>query len=223
MHVQNDYVISTNSRTQKQITLIGVIIGLSWVAVSLWFNLSGRDSQVNDLALGPYDNSKSILLVQLITYSFIHELYSHLIFQLIVLAFLVWIARESLSPADFIRLYSLGSICGGLVFLLACSLFEQQTRVIGSGMALMAMLGALAILKPKREVTLLLFFVLPIRTRLIWIAVFFIGASLLQLQTEPSLALSMVSGSIVGIMYAFVERFRYRYGMKRKTALPTKF
>jgi membrane associated rhomboid family serine protease len=102
-------------------------------------------------------------------------------------------------------------VFGGLVYLVLTLQMDEPPPMIGAGIALMAMLAALTMMQPLTKVVFLLF-IWPIRVRLIWLTVFFFVIQLFDLTKGATLSLSMISGLIVGVFYATIEKLWIRYG-----------
>jgi hypothetical protein len=150
------YTLPGSAESKKMIWLIGAFIGCGWIIVSVADSISSRDL-ASELGLQPYANGFAPL--QFITYSMTHgyaylapregQLFStcaHLLF----LFWLVNVASRCLTPAIFIRIYSLGIVCGGLIFLLLTSQTKVSTLLTGGCPGLGAIFLALVARGPKR-------------------------------------------------------------------------
>ncbi len=135
---------------RRWVEVIGLGIGITWLVVGILL-LTGvvEAADTASLELG---NPTGLLPIQLVTYSFLHNDALRLVFDLLWLIGLVNICKDSVTPAGFVRLYSLGAIGGGLVYLLLVYLFGDQPALTGGTVPLVTMLGALAVLQPRREV-----------------------------------------------------------------------
>ena len=204
-HYLDSYLFA--QRSQKQIKTIGWMIGIGWVGASVAASVTGNGLPAEQqpalvyYALGHHHYSQGFLPVQLLTYSFIHTLNLHLVLNLITLHATVNISRLCLTPAAFIRLYSLGSILGGLVFLLMSASAAQPQALIGAGTALMAMIGAVAVLQPQVKI---LFFVIPMR--LLWVPLIQLAILLYSVKSNPALSMGLIAGLIAGVIYGLAER-----------------
>src|SRR6266511_4287065 len=90
---------------QRHVTIFGLVLWSGWLAVGV----AEAGGLVNLLDLDPFTlgGPDGFLPLQLLAYPFIHYGVVHLILDLAWLAGLVFIARYILSPAGFVRLYSL--------------------------------------------------------------------------------------------------------------------
>lgn len=192
----------------KLITLVGWAIGASWVAASVAAAVSGRglppeqQPALRYYALGFHAYAQGPVLVHLFAYSFIHGIGAHLIFNLLALWFAVEMARRCLTPNALIRLYTLGVVSSGLVYLLVSQYVHNTLPLIGAGGAIMAVFGALAVINPGQRVRF--FFVKEMR--LPWAVVWLCVIQLLSIKSAPGLSLGMIAGLFAGIVHGVVER-----------------
>jgi membrane associated rhomboid family serine protease len=119
---------------------------------------------------------------QLFTYQFLHSGFLHLIFNLIVVYFFGRAIEDVLGRRQMLTLYlSSGAIGGLLQTLLAFALPEYfGGSVVGASAAGFGLVAAFATMFPQQQLTLLVFFVIPVTLRartLLWmsigIAIFF--------------------------------------------------
>jgi membrane associated rhomboid family serine protease len=108
---------------------------------------------------------------QPVTYMFLHDtrnLY-HILFNLLALWFFGREVEYFIGPKYFTRLYFCGGLAGAALWL-AFNLYSSA-YVLGASAAVLACVIAFATLFPDREVTLLLFFVLPVSLRAKYLAI----------------------------------------------------
>ena len=178
--------------------MIGWTIAISWVVASLIAAVTGRglapeeQPAVKYYALGLHAFSRGPFVVHLFAYSFIHGIGAHLLFNLLALWIVVRLAQGHVTPAGLVRLYSLGSLATGLIYVLVSWRLNNHMPLIGAGGPLMAVIGAMAVLNPSKEMAL------------------YAGVNgvfqLLGLASSPNLALGMIAGLIAGLLYGCVER-----------------
>lgn len=147
---RSDANVPGSPKAQTLITVIGVMLGVLWLVVGLpvAFGLVSRET-IETYQLG---SKQGTLWLQLMLYPFLSFSLNGLLFNLVWLAGLVRVAREYLTPAGFIRLYSLGTLGSGLIYwLLSRYLIGGEGRLTGSYLALMTVHGALATLAPDEE------------------------------------------------------------------------
>lgn len=153
---------------------------------------------------------------QFITYMFLHGNLWHLLLNMLVLYFMGPETERGMGSAHFAALYLVSGILGGLGWFL---ISYPGPPCVGASGAVFGILGAFATLYPRRPVTLLVFFVLPV-TMAAWVLV--TGLALIEL---ASLVLGQgghiayavhVGGVLVGAIYAAVvfrwggREFRFR-------------
>ncbi len=129
--------------------MTGLIIAAIWLAAAVGTEISSRTwpGQAPPhirLALDLSEPIASVLAVKLAAYSFIHKLDLQLMVNLTVLAPTVVIATTWMSLAAFVRLYSLGSVGAGMIYLVGSTFASHPKGLIGADLALEAMLGAMA-------------------------------------------------------------------------------
>lgn len=188
--------------------MIGWTIALSWVVASVIAAVAGRglapmeQPAIKYYALGFHPLSQGPFIVHLFAYSFIHGIGTHLLFNLLGLWVVVSLAQGHVTPAGLVRLYSLGSLATGLIYLLVSWRLNNPNPLIGAGGPLMALLGAMAVLNPSQKVTF--FFVKEMS--LPWFVAWLSAFQLLGLASNPNLSLGMIAGLIAGTLYGVVER-----------------
>jgi membrane associated rhomboid family serine protease len=201
-------VLSPSTSTRRLTAVIGWTIALSWIVASLLAMLSGRGLPAEQqpalkyYALGLHPFSEGPIIIHLFAYSFIHGIGSHLIFNLLMLWLVISLARDLVTPAALVRLYSLGSLATGVIYLLVSSQINNAMPLIGAGGSLMAMIGAIAVLNPSQKVVF--FFVKEMA--LPWAVAWVFVLQLLGFKDSPSLSIGMIAGLIAGLLYGAVER-----------------
>lgn len=108
---------------------------------------------------------KHFYLWQLITYQFMHAGFLHILLNCWVIFVFGRAIEETIGKMHFLILFLSSGIAGGIfqtLAALACpDLFGGS--VVGASAAAFGLVAAFAVLFPERELTLLLFFVLPLR------------------------------------------------------------
>ena len=151
-----------------------------------WFSLS---SSFEGLLFTPWT---------IISYSFLHAGVIHLLFNLLVLHFVGRMFTTYFTQKQFMTVYLLGALVGGLFYLIGGLFFSVGSVLVGASAATMAPLIALAVYAPYIEVRLALIGV--VKT---WhIAVFIIVLDVIQLSTQNTGGhLSHLGGAFMGFMY----------------------
>ncbi|MGD9872832.1 MAG: rhomboid family intramembrane serine protease [Kiritimatiellia bacterium] len=160
---------------------------------------------------------------QFFTYLFLHGNLLHLLLNMLVLYFMGPETERRMGSAHFAALYFLSGVLGGVGWFL---ISYPGAPCVGASGSIFGILGAFATLYPRRPVTLLLFYVLPV-TMEAWVLVS--GLALVEL---TSLVLGQgggiayavhVGGVLVGAVYAGIV-FRwgpgFRFRRPRMRVLP---
>ena len=185
----------------QQLNVIASTIAAGWVVASVFALVVGFPTVMKFYALGLHPESEGPFLVHLFAYSFFHNVVI-LVMSLVSLVGAVRCAKGYLTPPAFVRLYSLGTVVTGLVFLLVSAKAGLRQPLIGAGGPILALFGAMAVLNPSQRVAL--FFFVPMR--LPWAVVCVGVLQLLAVASEPNFAVGMIAGLIAGVMYGAVER-----------------
>lgn len=147
---------------------------------------------------------KSFMLWQFVTYMFLHSPFGifHILINLLVLWMFGRDVEYELGPVNFLKMYILGGIVGGLLWLA----FNFSTRgyVLGASGAILSVVIAFATLFPERPITILVFFILPITMKAkwwAWITVAFVSYGCLMMRNSTVADLAHLGGIIVGYLY----------------------
>jgi len=110
---------------------------------------------------------------QLVTYQFMHVGFLHIFLNGWAIYVFGRELEETLGPPKFLALYFSSGVLGGLVQMLGALVWSSHfgTVVVGASAAALGLVAAFATLYPERELTLLLFFFLPVTLRakyLLW-------------------------------------------------------
>jgi membrane associated rhomboid family serine protease len=143
---------------------------------------------------------KQLAVGQLFTYMFVHANFNHLLMNMLSLFFIGPTVEKTLGSYRFFILYYLSGILGGLGWSL---LAPEYAACLGASGAVMGVLGAFGALYPNA--TLLLWFVLPIKT---WILVAGLAIwELTEMIGDPKIGgianSAHLMGGIAGFFYAF--------------------
>ncbi|MDA1274164.1 MAG: rhomboid family intramembrane serine protease [Verrucomicrobia bacterium] len=115
-------------------------------------------------------------LWQFLTFQFMHAGLFHLLCNTIVFYFFGRAIEDTLGRNSFLKLYLLSGVIGGVFQIALALLFPTEfggAAVVGASAGGFGLVAAFALLFPERQITLLLFFVLPISIRartLLWFA-----------------------------------------------------
>lgn len=169
--------------------------------------LLGSDSGVIEtwLALWPDQVIAHWMLWQLVTYMFLHGSVLHILFNLFALWMFGCDVERRLGSGRFLSYYLITGV-GAALFHMAFN-WSSPNPVLGASGAIYGVLVAFAVLFPEREITLLLFFVLPIHLKAKYLAAIFMLFSLFAgIQGQMSGAsggvahLAHLGGGLVGFI-----------------------
>lgn len=150
---------------------------------------------------------------QFFTYMFLHGNLWHLLLNMMVLYFMGPETERGMGSTHFAALYLFSGILGGLGWFL---ISYPGAPCVGASGSIFGVLGAFATLYPRRPVTLLLFFVLPV-TMDAWLLVTGLAlvelASLVMGQGGHIAYAVHVGGVLVGFVYAGIV-FRWGQGFR---------
>jgi membrane associated rhomboid family serine protease len=141
---------------------------------------------------------------QPLTYMFLHDTGNllHILFNLLFLWFFGREVEYFIGPKFFTRLYLLGGLVGAALWL--AFNFQSTTYLLGASAAVLACVIAFATLFPDREVTLLVFFVLPVTLKakyLALVAIAFDVVPLLSRSHTDVAHLAHLGGAALGYLY----------------------
>ena len=141
-------------------------------------------------------------LWQPLTYLFLHGGLWHLLINLLVLWFFGREVEFFIGPRAFCRLYLWGGLAGAALWL--AFHLHSPVPVIGASGAVLACVVAFATLFPEREVTFLLFFIVPFTLKAKYLALIAIALDIAPLLsgTETNIAhLAHLGGAALGYLY----------------------
>jgi len=191
-----------------QLIFINVIVFLALRIIDVFFGLiTGNDGVFIDgyasHVVGLHTNFMSFITHPwgLFTSIFTHYSFMHLLFNMVFLYFSGRIFLQLFNSSRLIFTYILGGVAGGLLEVIAHSLFPKLQMfddvVIGASGAIMAIFVAIAFYRPQMKVNL--FGMLPVR--IIVIAGLFILVDLLALGKEDGTAhFAHLGGAIFGMI-----------------------
>ena len=141
---------------------------------------------------------------QPLTYMFLHDPGNlfHILINLLVLWFFGREVEYFIGPKYFTRLYLLGGVLGAALWL--AFNFQSSACLMGASAAVLACVIAFATLFPEREVTLLVFFVLPVTLKAKYLALAAIAFDVVPLltRTDTTVAhMAHLGGAALGYVY----------------------
>ena len=149
--------------------------------------------ELNDLIIRPWT---------IITYSFVHNGFFHLFWNMILLYYISRMILNLFSPSTFINVYFLGVIVGGILFLFSYSFFPvfkgDISSMGGSSAGVMAAIIFMCTYSPDNEIRLFFF-----NLKLKYIGILFFVFDIIQIPYGNSGGhIAHVGGAILGFFYA---------------------
>jgi membrane associated rhomboid family serine protease len=150
---------------------------------------------------------------QLVTYSFLHQGWMHLLGNMLTLWMVGSLEEMEWGKQRFLELYFLSVVGAAVTTILAAYLHLFRTDpnnvVMGASGGTMGLLMALAVLDGDREFMMLLFFVIPVRLKVKYlVAIIAFGVFIATIQAADNVAnVAHVGGLLCGFLWAkFVPR-----------------
>lgn len=181
-------------------------------------NLLTLKTNVNEFILSPWG---------LITNIFCHFDIIHLFFNMLFLYFIGKLAEYYLGGMSILTLYLFGGICGGLVEIISHTIFNNifflNSNVVGASGSIMSIFIAIAIYKPKTDVSL--YGILNIK--IIWLALIYFILDLINIGKPDGIAhLAHIGGAVSGyfliIKKDFLNKLNSFFSLKPKQKLKVK-
>lgn len=109
-----------------------------------------------------------------ITYMFVHQSVGHILVNMLLLWFAGKQVQAIYGPRHFLQIYLISGVVGAaLQMAVGAYVFgDTVTHLVGASGACMGLLLALAVAIPEEQITLMLYFIVPVRLRLITLARF---------------------------------------------------
>lgn len=147
-------------------------------------------------------------LWQPVTYMFMHADLLHILFNMLILWFLGREVEFFIGAREYAKLYFFGGLLGAALWLA----FNLHTNgpLVGASAAVLACVVAFATLFPNREITLLLFFIIPVTIKAKYLAIGIVALDLIPVleQAPTNIAhLAHIGGAAMG--YIFIKHLGY--------------
>ena len=151
------------------------------------------------------DRVSNFHIYQLVSYSFLHGSFMHLVLNMLALWMFGAELEEYWGKKNILIFYLFTAFTGGLLTW-AVHFFYHQGIVVGASGAVFGIMCAYALIWPNREVLFMMFF--PVKIKYL---VFLIMIPMALLQPDPGIAhMAHLGGALGGILYFFLNR-RYRF------------
>lgn len=197
--------LSYQFKTADIITKVMIINGVIFLAVTIfsallqvhpeslirWFQLP---EEMGQFIVQPWS---------LITYSFIHTGFFHVLFNMLWLYFFGRHVLNLFSEKRFLTVYLMGAISGGILYMLSYNIFpafsNYNGNLIGASAAVMAIMAFIATYMPNAPVR-----IFTIQLKLWHIAMFLIVWDLIRLPALNNAGglLAHLGGALFGYLYA---------------------
>ena len=165
------------------------------------FNINSK-SYIELFLLSPEFNNLIIKPWTVVTYSFIHDGFFHLFWNMLLLYYISRMILNLFSSFTFINVYFLGVIIGGIFFLLSYSFFPvfkgDFSSMGGSSAGVMAAIIFMCAYSPENEIRLFFF-----NIKLKYIGVLFFVFDIIQIPYGNAGGhIAHIGGAILGFFYA---------------------
>ncbi|MEO6882776.1 MAG: rhomboid family intramembrane serine protease [Bacteroidia bacterium] len=137
----------------------------------------------------------------LVTYMFLHESISHILFNMLWLYWMGQLFVQYLGSKRLIGTFFLGGISGAVLYILAYNLIPgmpQNTLTIGASGGIMAVIVAVATLVPNQEINLMFFG--PVRLKYVALAAFIL-TSIIDFSINTGGKITHIGGALFGYFY----------------------
>jgi membrane associated rhomboid family serine protease len=191
------------------VTQLLIVINIAVFFLQLLCDAAGFRQFNHFLALGA-DGIRRGFIWQFVTYTFLHASVWHILGNMLFLWFLGREVEYFIGAKYFTRLYFMSGIMGGalwLAFNFRPTIFDGMViypTVVGASAAVLGCVIAYATLFPDREITLLLFFILPISLRAKYLAMICVAV-------DAALVLSGTGGNVANLAHLGGAAFGYLY------------
>lgn len=198
------YRYRTANTLEKLIGLNVLMFILTYVFRAVFFLMNISTNYFVDYLVFPKDFMDFVLQPwSIVTYSFLHAGFLHILFNMIILHFGGRIFMTYYSGKRLLNYYIFGAIFGALIYALSYNLFPAfegvgQSYLIGASAAVMAVFIGIATKVPDSTVRLFLLGNL----KLWWIAAFFVIMDIVQMPFgNPGGHLAHLGGAFIGYFY----------------------
>lgn len=162
---------------------------------------------------------KSGYLWQFFSYMFLHGPVFHLLLNMLVLFMMGPETERAMGKSQFLIMYFVSGVLGGIGWLIISAGDTPTVHCVGASGAIFGIIGAFAALFPHRQVTLLLFFIIPV-TMKAWVLAVVLGGIelvfLLQPLVDGGIAnAAHLAGGLAGYVYAYTVFSQGAIGRRR--------
>ena len=197
------YKLTTFSITEKMILVNVLCFILPMLVNTLLFLLNTRTGgYMNWIQLSPKFEIFVTRPWTIISYSFIHSGFFHLLWNMILLFFSGRLLLNLFPDRVFVNNYFLGIIAGGLIFILSYALFPvfkgKYPPMIGASAGVMAVFIFICTYTPNQEIRVLFF-----NLKLKYLGIIFFLLDVIQIPNGNAGGhLAHIGGALLGFFYA---------------------
>ena len=189
-----------------QFTATKALIGIN-VLVFVFKEMLDRRGRiiVDDLFWLSGEGLVSGMVWQPVTYQFVHAGLFHLVVNMIGLWFAGNILERILGVRRFVQLFLVAGIAGGFLQMI----YDSNTVLVGASGSVCGLIAAFSTLYPRMPITVLLFFVIPVRMQAMWlgISVVILSALLLISGLFGNIGnLAHIGGAVAGFAWVRFSR-----------------
>ena len=194
----------------NNITATKALIGINVLVFVFMEMLDRRGRIIADDLLGlSGEGLMSGMVWQPVTYQFLHAGFAHLLVNMLGLWFAGNILERILGVPRFLQLYLVAGIAGGLLQMI----YDSNTVLVGASGAVCGLIAAFSTLYPRMPITVLLFFVIPVRMQAMWLGIAVVAVSAL-LQVSGLFGnignLAHIGGAVAGFAWVRFARHTRR-------------
>jgi membrane associated rhomboid family serine protease len=189
-----------------KLVVINVLVYLVIQLVEVFFRLTNTDFSSLFVNLFTLKTSFSEFIFSpwgIITSQFSHFDFFHLFFNMIFLYFSGKIAEYHFGSKSLLIIYLTGGVFGGIIEIIFHFLFPTlqliNSNIVGASGSIMAVFIAVAVSKPKTEVSIYGL----INVKIIWLALIYFLGDLINIGSNDGIAhLTHIGGAIMGFILA---------------------
>ena len=162
-----DYMRAPSFESRRSVTLTLLIINVVAFVLQSFVDYYAPSVPVGKYLALSKEGLGSGYVWQLLTFQFLHGGMLHLFFNCWALYVFGRAVEEALGWRNFLLLYFSSGVVGGLFQMIGALLWSTHLggAVVGASAGVFGLVAAYATLYPERQLTLLLFFVIPISMR----------------------------------------------------------
>jgi membrane associated rhomboid family serine protease len=177
----------------KNLLIINILVFLATIVLDhLKLNIA------NSFVLYPFTDER-FSSFQLITYMFLHGSFTHILFNMLALAFIGPFVESEFGSKKFLLFYFISGIIGGLL-----QVYFFNMPCIGASAAVWGIITTYAVIKPNER--LYLYFIIPVRAKYIVGFLFFLEVMALWTPSDGIGHLAHIGGAVSGVLFYLISK-----------------